>query len=145
MIEHWKRLICYFKMIASSPDGGLDHNRWLAGQRARSIKGFIVWKYPNVSQWIITTSQIDEDWAGLRKLVEADLNVPSRERVLTVIDTDINSGTKKWRLEQIQNGESWRYIENNFLRKLRAGGTCIFLYKSKSVVPEQKIDRKSVV
>ena len=47
-----------------------------------------------------------------------------------MIDTDINVGTKKWRLQQIQNGEAWTYIEYNFLRKLRSGTTCIILYKA---------------
>ena len=114
----------------SSPDGVLEHNRWLAKQRSKAIKGYLVWMYPNLDQWSIRTTQIDENWVGLRELVVADPNVPSREKILAVIDTDINSGTKKWRLEQIQNGESWKYIENKFLRKLRSGTTCIIIYKT---------------
>ena len=129
-------------VASSSPEGNLEHNRWLARQRAKAIKSHLVWKYPNVDQSSIHTTQIDENWIGLRGLVEADLNVPSREKVLAIIDTDINSGTKKWRLAQIRGGESWRYITNNFLRKLRSGVTCIIRYKVKvAEVTEVVVDK----
>ena len=120
-------------VATSSPDGVLEHNRWLAKLRSKAIKGYIVWKYPNIDQWSIHTSQIDENWTGLRELVKADPNVPARDKVLSVIDTDINSGTKKWRLERIQGGESWKYIKNNFLKELRSGATCLVLYKTTKV------------
>ena len=136
----------------TSPEGGLEYNKWLARQRAIAIKGYIVWKYPNVDQRSIQTSKIDENWTGLRELIEADARIPSQAKVLAVIDAATSPATKKWNLKQIQNGESWRYIENNFLRKLRSGATCVILYKKEHTptpkakaaivdsIPEPKIE-----
>ena len=131
-------------VTSASPDGCLEYNVWLTRQRARAIKGYIVWKCPNIDQQSIHTTMIGENWNGLRELVEADPHVPSKEMVLAVIDTDINPGTKKWRLKQIQSGESWRYIEQNFLRKLRSGITCVVSYKIDSI-PEPKIEIKEAI
>ena len=125
---------------SSSLSGRLERNRWLSKQRSRAVKGYIEWKYPHIDQSLIQTTETDENWSGLRKLVEADPNVPSREKVLAVIDTDINLATKKWRLKQIKNGESWHYVERHFFKELRSSVICVVLYKKNIEMLESKVD-----
>ena len=131
-------------VASSSPEGMLKHNRWLARERAKAIKGYIVWKYPHINQWSIHIASVDEGWNGLRKLVEADHKVPDREKVLVLIDTDVNHATKVWRLKQIQQGASWRYIANNCLKQLRSGAACVTLFQKEEEVVAKVIEPEEV-
>ncbi|MEG2371037.1 MAG: DUF3575 domain-containing protein, partial [Alistipes sp.] len=72
-----------------------------------------------------------------QRLVEADSNVPYRDKVLQTIHTTVNPATKEWRLRQIGGGEAWRYIERTGLSDLRSGTTCVVFYpKAAQPAPE---------
>lgn len=136
-------------VASASPEGVIEYNIELARRRAIAVRGYLIWKYPHLDQNIIKARHIGENWSGLRDLVEADLNVPYRERVLATIDADVNLGTKEWRLKQISNGESWAYIENKFLRLLRSGATCIIMYRQNDVEitiskPDEPIEKEEI-
>lgn len=136
-------------VASSSPEGVIEHNLELARRRALAVRGYLIWKYPHINRDIIKARHVGENWSGLRDLVETDLNVPYRERVLATIDADVNPATKEWRLKQIGNGESWVYIENNFLRLLRSGATCVIMYRQNDVEikiskPEEPIEKEEI-
>lgn len=109
----------------SSPEGVYEHNIKLALRRTRALKGYLVWKYPHIDQHIIKLYNDGENWKGLLDYVVKDPNVPYKDKVIEIINQDINVGTKKWRLQQIGKGASWDYIEKNILRHLRTASTCI--------------------
>ena len=79
---------------------------------------------------------VDENWKGLRELVEKDKNAPYRERILQIIDSDVNPGTKEWRLKNLAGGAPWKYITNRYLRYLRIGATSVIFYK-KTEIPNE--------
>lgn len=116
-------------ITSSSVDGSARYNNQLSTKRAQAIKGYIVWKYPQIDQHIISTHALGENWDGLYALAENDAKLPNREKVLSTIKADVNPATKEWRLKQIGRGETWRYIEHNYLRYLRSGATCVVLYR----------------
>lgn len=113
----------------SSPDGSFWRNERLARQRARAIRGYIVWKYPYVDQSIIRMCTASKNWHDLYSLLGQDKNIPHREKAINIINSSINESTKEWRLRQLSSGESWNYIERHYLRYLRKGATCVFYYK----------------
>lgn len=118
---------------SGSPEGVVEYNQALATRRAKAMKGYIVRKYPHINQYSIFTCSIGEDWAGLRRLVEADGNAPHKEQVLKTLSQEINPATKEWRLKQIGGGEAWSYITNHYLRYLRAATTCVVYYKKQEI------------
>ncbi|MEG1864337.1 MAG: DUF3575 domain-containing protein [Alistipes sp.] len=132
-------------VAAASPEGNLEHNSRLAKQRAEAVTTYILWKHPQIDRSIIHQSHINENWDGLKALVEADEHIPHKEQVLKVINTDVNLATKEWRLKQIGGGGSWRYIEQNFLRSLRSGTTCVVFYKKVELpTPQQPPEPETI-
>ena len=70
----------------SSPDGDEAYNRRLALKRSQAVKGYLVWKFPLLDQYRVSTCSRGENWTGLRGLVAADTGVPYREEVLRILD-----------------------------------------------------------
>lgn len=141
-------------IASSSPDGNVDRNRQLARLRARNLKGYLIWKHPQIDQFSIKTESIEENWDGLRDLIVNDKSVPHRERAIEIIDSDVNPATKEWRLRQVGGGATWKYIESNVLRNLRFGASCVIFHKivkaeepkdSIEIVPEAEKEITEVV
>lgn len=118
---------------SASLEGVVEYNQVLALRRAKAMKGYIVWKYPNINQHTIFARSIGEDWEGLRRLVEADGNAPYKEQLLKTLSQDVNPATKEWRVKQIGKGRAWSYITNHYLMYLRAATTCVVYYKKQEV------------
>lgn len=130
----------------SSPDGLEKSNRVLSMKRADAISNFILTKCPLVSESSIITKPMGEDWAGLRRLVDADSKVPNRGELLKVLDRDLTSGQKKWLIKIMGGGNVFKYLKVNTLPQLRASSTEVILYwKPKLVVEEKKPEAPKVL
>lgn len=115
----------------SSPEGKAEANDRLAWERAVSVKEYIT-KNTGLEDGAITLFNGSSDWHGLRLLVDADKNVPGRQRVLDIIDNQPvwNAATQTGRLTSIRalnGGETYRYLVRNIFPKLR-NGTFIRIY-----------------
>lgn len=120
----------------SSPEGVVEYNRALSKRRGNTVRRYILNKYPSITEDMVIMHSVDENWKGLRELVEKDKNAPYRERILQIIDSDVNPGTKEWRLKNLAGGAPWKYITNRYLRYLRIGATSVIFYK-KTEIPNE--------
>ena len=75
-------------------------------------------------------------------MIETDKNIPHRERLINIINSDRENGAKEWLIKTLANGESWRYIRKNFLPQLRTGAVCVIYYKREPVKEEKKEEPK---
>lgn len=114
---------------AASPEGNAKQNMKLAEDRAKAIRSYIMWKHPQFDRSRIVIHTLGEDWAGLRKMVANDGNVPSQREVLELLDSGISNDLKKKRLRIIANGRTYSYIAKNILPYLRGGAACMICYK----------------
>ncbi len=132
---------------SSSPDGNALYNEKLAQNRLMSIREYIINRYPLVNQSDIKYTNLGEDWEGLRQFVASDAQVPQQQKVLDVIDSDINVATKEWRLKQIANGAAWRYMKRLYLSKLRNVASYKVYYQTSinDTVVEQPLIEEVVV
>lgn len=121
----------------SSPDGNSYYNQRLAYRRAVAVKGYLIWKYPGLDQYRILIRPQGEDWAGLRRLVEADNAVPGREDVLSILDKMTDADRRKALLRQLNRGNAYQYIYKRLLPKLRNAAVCtVYLKKTEPVKQE---------
>ena len=108
----------------ASPEGGYNHNKWLSRERAKTAKSFLLKSAGDSAKLDagkIKISPIAENWEGLTKLVEANYNRKDRAQVLKILHTKgIGDETRKWRLERLDRGWSWRYLIDNYMPELRA-------------------------
>ena len=101
----------------SSPEGNIDFNQYLSGQRAASLRRFILSKYPTL-RGRITVNASAEAWGDLREAVVSDtrLDDGTRARVLALVDADMDSDLKEAELKKLP---SFRYLFSNFFKSFR--------------------------
>ena len=118
----------------TSPDGVYEHNILLSKKRASALKKFLISKLPEAKE-LIRTNIHGEAWEELRELVLADSKISekSRNSVISIIDADVNRGTKKWRLEQLP---IYRYLRITHYKELRNSTYCLFYLKKQEIIEQ---------
>lgn len=108
----------------ASPEGGYNHNRWLSTERAKTAKRFLLAHTPDSTKLNsdkIKINPLAENWPGLTDLVTERYHRHDREKVLKILhDTSIGDETRKWRLQQLDNGYTWSYLIRRLMPELRA-------------------------
>ncbi len=118
----------------ASPEGTFAFNDRLAFDRAASVKNYIR-DYTGLPDDAIMLYNGSEDWRGLKILVEQS-DMPSKERVLEIIDTvpvwDPATGRgREEELMRIDGGRPYRYMYQNFFPLLRNAAYIKIYYDSK--------------
>lgn len=84
----------------ASPEGPYKHNVWLAQNRAHALKSYIADHF-ELDTAIIDSRYTPEDWAGLRRYVDAS-GLPHRQEILDVIDDTVAHPDPDKRLRYIR-------------------------------------------
>lgn len=115
----------------SSPEGVYEHNMWLSDKRSATMDAFMREHYPDLVHKM-TVSPDGESWQMLRDYVSRDTRMEAApvQRVLDVIDADINVGTRKWRMENVLGtdanvGDVYRYLYRTYYPVIRFSGITI--------------------
>lgn len=103
---------------SASPEGPALNNKRLAHQRARALADSLR-RYVTLPDSTIEERFINEDYAGLYKMVEAS-DMPYRSEVLSIIDFAQDDATIKRRLQTLDRGRAWKVLLRDFFPKLRA-------------------------
>lgn len=115
----------------SSPEGTPRRNNFLARERAEVARQFILANLPNDSVLLpenIILRPMGENWDGLKQELQSNYHLMNRDRVLKILDADINTETKKWRLQNLDNGFTWKWIIQHHMPQLRiATWVCVFV------------------
>ena len=114
----------------ASPEGVYEHNVWLAEKRAEAAKRFVLAHIPqerNFNPERIRLCPMEENWTGLAEELEANYHRNDREKVLAILRAPVRNDTKKWRLQQLDNGYTYKYIIRRHMPRLRlATWICIW-------------------
>lgn len=71
----------------ASPEGSYSHNEELSKGRVESLRQYLMRQY-HIESALISTAYEPEDWQGLRDYVVEHTQLPGREQILAIIDTD---------------------------------------------------------
>lgn len=151
-IEHIKDYLAHSPRIDSitiyayaSPEGTYARNLWLSRKRAEAARRFILANIPEGRAFAPSTIRLcpmAENWAGLRKEIEANYHRADRERVLKILDAPVGNDTKKWRLQQLDNGYTYKYIIRNHMPRLRLSTwICVWVQPEEAVEPEKPAEK----
>ena len=110
-----RKLVGVSVRASASPDGPLELNTRLARERARNIIGRMANVRP-IPDSLLKITVVDEDWTGLRDLVERSVE-PWKDEVLAIIDKDISSAEAK--LRALHRGSVWSELAETYLPALR--------------------------
>ena len=108
----------------ASPEGGYPHNKWLSEKRAAAAKELLLSLAADttkLNEGKIKISPLAENWPGLLELVEKDYRRPNRERLLRILRAEgIGEETRKWRIRNLDDGETWNYLKRHYMKQLRS-------------------------
>ncbi len=122
----------------SSPEGVYEHNLMLSRNRANTMRKYILDKHPELHN-CLHVHPGGESWARLREYVKKDtlMKRTTIEKVISIIDADINVGTKKWRMEQLP---VYRYLLKTYYPRIRNSAFYILYYTEIEQIKEPIID-----
>lgn len=122
----------------SSPEGVYEHNMKLSRNRAATMRRIVLQRHPELNN-LLYVHPDGESWEGLRTYVANDKKMKQQtiDKVLSIIDSDINVATKKWRLQQLP---IYRYLIQTYYPRLRNSVFCI-LYFTESRRVEEPADK----
>ncbi len=97
----------------SSPEGVERHNYRLAARRAESVQRYVESSCPDFAGTLMIRSG-GEAWVPFRKMVQqdAELSEDTREKMLGIIDSDIDADSKEAKLKQFSVWSG--YVRNQF-------------------------------
>lgn len=106
----------------SSPEGRYSYNKYLAEERGKRAREYLLKHLPadrDFPDSLIIVNSTAENWDGLYELIEKQYPYSNKQRVLDLISrTDISNDRKKELLKGLGN-QSWSYIKQEILPKLR--------------------------
>ena len=110
----------------SSPEGVYEHNMRLSQRRAATMRKALTERHPDLADRLHVHPD-GESWERLRNYVVNDTKMKQStiEQVLRVIDSDVNIGTKKWRMQQLP---IYRYLLQTYYPRIRNSVFCIIYY-----------------
>lgn len=106
----------------ASPEGPLWFNTKLSKERGITAKRFIMSIMPKDRQLpdsIIRLSPEAENWQGLLEEVMKDYHLEDRAEVISILQSKIDTETKKGKLKALSGGKAWRHILKHIMPRLR--------------------------
>lgn len=128
----------------ASPEGSSIYNARLAYHRGIAARDFLM-KECNDSTILdpetIIISPLSENWPGLIEIVDSEYFRHDRNKVLQIMKTEgISSETRKWRLQQLDDGYTWDFIRRRYMPRLRtATWVCIYYRQPESAPAEEMV------
>ena len=127
----------------SSPEGVYEHNIWLSEKRSATMNDFMQDNYPELTD-ILDVNPDGESWQALREYVlnDSKLEEASKNKIIDVIDANINVGTKKWRMENVLGsdanvGNIYKYLYRTYYPRIRFSGVTIDHYTENITLVER--------
>ena len=103
----------------ASPEDTFTHNKTLSQNRANSLANYIS-KKTGIDRKRIEACGRGEDWDGLRKLVDAEPEMPYRDKVYEVFAaTELTEDQKDWRLKNLKPATIYEHLLRDLYPKLR--------------------------
>lgn len=105
----------------ASPEGPYWNNVRLSKGRGETARKYLRGLFANkaLADSIIVINHTPENWDGFRELVEREYMRDDKDKVLEIINSNLPSETKKYRLKRVSYGYAWLYILENIMPKLR--------------------------
>ena len=107
----------------ASPEGPYSWNKWLARERGKTAKRYILANIPefrNFPDSLIKLDPTAENWAGMREEIVRLYDRYDKEQVLEIIDRPgITDEQRKQLLKEQSWGWSWKFILSRIMPQLR--------------------------
>lgn len=100
----------------ASPESPYKHNTYLADGRVKALKEYVR-KQHEFKDSFYTISSEPEDWAGFKAQAEVDNNIPSKDKVMEIINSSDEPDQKEAKLKAMP--EAYKYVLTKIFPSLR--------------------------
>ena len=134
----------------ASPEGSYEFNKWLAAERGKTAKRYILANIPKNREFpdsLIRIQPVAENWMGMREEVAKRYTLSDKDNVLKILDmAHISDVHRKQMLRSLNGGRSWQYILKNIMPHLRYATWVSVWYPivKTELEPEQLVDTVSL-
>lgn len=111
---------------SASPDGNKAYNYALSVLRAENTAELLKGEYIGGYENVVVQIPVGENWEALKKIVTEDLMIPDREKLLQIIDADMDIDKKEKEMRKYR--DAFRYILKHHIDGLR---TSVIVLKMK--------------
>ena len=102
----------------ASPEGRVSWNKVLAGRRAESVKNLLV--ELGIPSDRITVRTREENWEGLREVVESGYSGADKQEVLDILaDSSLDAAAREEKLQSLNGGRTWAGLVSGWMENLR--------------------------
>ena len=117
----------------ASPEGSVSFNKWLGINRAKALISYIIDQRP---QYGLTEDDFsirngEENWPGLKRVLK-DSNMPEKQTVIDIIDSDATNDQKKLAIKSLDGGKVWKKMLDDIYPHLRSARYLAVYYDSTS-------------
>ena len=105
-------------LSTASPDGSFEFNRNLARRRALSTSRLLQELLPEFNPSNFKVEYLEENWDGLRQILNTDPDFPDRDEMLKIIDSSLSADDKERLLRRCREG--WSHLVRNHIYALRS-------------------------
>lgn len=120
----------------ASPEGNEQSNMKLSEDRAKAFVTYLSDRY-NISRNTIKTDWKGEDWDGLKQAVQSS-NISNKNEILDIISEN-NIAQRKNKLKQLNGGQTYRMLLQDYYPQLRRNDYTIAFVAKKFSVDEAKM------
>ena len=126
--------VCCLLVIrgSASPEGGVKNNTRLAHQRAKALVK-VLSKYIPLPDSLVEERYINEDYAGLRRLLEEKPTAYSQQVLSILKKYEDQDAQVKQALQRLNGGKTWRLLLRDYFPELRASRLVLFVSKKGSI------------
>lgn len=118
----------------ASIEGDRVENELLSSSRAMAVKDWLTTSTCLPATKILLFSN-GQDWELFRRLVEDQPDVPSKDEVLGIINSDNTGSIKTNCLKVLSRGEPWRYFVKNIFPRMRVAIVSIDILTQDQTTP----------
>ena len=103
---------------SASPDGRQAYNHRLSEKRGESVRRYLADSIPGLPEEVLVLVPIGEDWTAFRRILAEDGQLPAREEVLRIADTNLPPDAKERKIKRLK--QAYAYLVGHHLPRLRA-------------------------
>lgn len=119
-----------FVTAFASPEGSPLYNQKLSQKRAESFREYLLTLYPWFAPSSVLAQGKGEDWEGFRRLAQADLHLPRKTEILSIIDNPtLTLVERQAKIVALDGGRIYSdYIYPRYYPQLRYGASLFVGY-----------------
>lgn len=123
---------------SASPEGSMVYNTKLGLYRACELANYLI-KNTNIPDSVFCVKNLQEDWFSLKVALEKNNHIPNRNKIIQIIETEIDYEKRKQKIKAIDQGYTWNRIRKDIFPNLRNAYITVSCHDNTLALPKDSL------